>query len=98
MSAVVLSYIFGGLLALDVAASWIVVRSNSVTPRQKALQLAFIWAVPLLGAATAWLVHKSTRTNLDSRITGDASTSTWMPGIGPESPGEHGGASGEGGP
>jgi cytochrome bd-type quinol oxidase subunit 2 len=45
------------LLAANIAATAVVLRSHAVTPRQKTLQIALVWLVPLLGAVVVMTFH-----------------------------------------
>ena len=50
------------VLVLDLAASWRVASSPAYSRRQKALQLAVTWLVPVLGAVVCLaLVHHDNR-------------------------------------
>lgn len=45
------------LLAANIAATAVVLRSHTATPRQRALQTSLIWLVPLLGAVVVITFH-----------------------------------------
>lgn len=46
------------LLALDVVATWKLVRDDLSSRRQKLAQLLLVWGVPLIGALVVLAVHR----------------------------------------
>jgi hypothetical protein len=45
------------LLVPNIAATAVVLRSHTATPRQKALQTSLVWLIPLLGAVVVMTFH-----------------------------------------
>ena len=45
------------LLAANIAATAMVLRSHTATPRQKTLQTSLVWLIPLLGAVVLITFH-----------------------------------------
>jgi hypothetical protein len=80
--------ILGLALLLDIAATVLLVRSTVVTPPQKALQLAFTWAAPFVGSIIVIAVLRETIGTHQPRRESSAGD-VWLPGIGPESAGQH---------
>lgn len=61
LSFALLSLLAGLALGLSLAATYLVVISTAYTRRQKLLQYAAIWLLPLLGASTCIVVAGSDR-------------------------------------
>jgi hypothetical protein len=81
----VLAWVTLGLtMLLDVAATVLVVRSDIPTPIQKAIQLVFTWAVPVVGSIIVIAVLKETTAPRSTRLESGADKE-WLPGMGPES-------------
>jgi hypothetical protein len=100
MTTVVASVIVGLVVLLNVVATTFIVRSEFGTPLQKAAQLIFTWAVPLVGSIIVIAVLKATRPERERRFDSGSLGNSWLPGIGPESEtahGHHGEASGDAG-
>jgi hypothetical protein len=93
MTAIIASVALGlAVLLLDVIATVLLGRSTVATPRQKALQLVFIWAIPFLGSIVVIAILRETISTPRGRLSSGAGDQ-WFPGIGPES--EHRGHLGE---
>ena len=73
MAIAVLIVVLLALLTLNAIATFISMRSAVVTRRQKALQLAFIWLIPLAGAIVVLLVLGPSRPSRSSRSDGGES-------------------------
>lgn len=99
MTAITASVALGlAVLLLDVIATVLLVRSTVATPRQKALQLVFIWAIPFLGSIVVIAILRETISTPRGRLS-SGSGDQWFPGFGPESEphrGHHGEHSGGG--
>jgi hypothetical protein len=99
---VVLSVILCSAIALNVVATVIATRSDFGTPFQKALQVVFVWLVPLVGPMVVVWVVASMRPDRKHRPLVGTSEGIWHPGIGPDSKGghhdAHGDVSSDGGP
>ena len=97
MTAIIASVALGlAVLLLDVTATVLLVRSAVATPRQKALQLVFIWAIPFLGSIVVIAILREPISTPGGRVS-SGSGEQWLAGIGPESDshrGHHGEHSG----
>lgn len=51
---IVLLILVAIILALNVRATWVSVRSSYYDKKQKLFQLALVWLVPVLGAILVW--------------------------------------------
>ena len=60
MSPVLIVGLVAGLALVNVAATVAVVRDSGLTPRQRLLQAALIWAVPVLGAVATFVFRRWT--------------------------------------
>jgi hypothetical protein len=99
MAAVVASVAIASVVLLNLVATVMLVRSDFLTPLQRVLQLAFVWAVPFIGSIVVIAVLRGARSYHKPRFASDASGNAWLPGSGPQSEafsGHHGGH-GEGG-
>jgi hypothetical protein len=67
VATAVLVYIVIALFILNVIATFTSMRSEVVTSGQKALQLAFIWLIPVAGAIVVLLVLGPSRASGSSR-------------------------------
>jgi hypothetical protein len=99
MVTVVASVVVGSIVLLNLVATAFIVRSEFGTPLQKAVQLIFVWAVPLVGSIIIIAVLKVTRPERERRFDSGSLGNSWLPGIGPESETAHGhhGSHGEAG-
>jgi hypothetical protein len=84
------------MVLLNIVATVFIVQSETATPRQKALQLIIVWVVPLVGAIIIIAVLKATGQERERSFDSGSSTTSWMPGMGPESDHSHRGGYGEG--
>ena len=89
MGVVGVSIIFCSAIALNVVATVMAIRAEFGTPLQKALQLMFVWLVPLLGSMVVITVVTSTRSDHKRRRLSDTGDVIGQPGIGPDSRGGH---------
>ena len=87
-------------LLLDLVATVMIARSDFESPLQKVAQLLLVWLVPCLGLIIVIAVQKSAHSHSNRGFVYDSSsTTTWLPGSGPESEGSsshHGDHSGGG--
>ncbi|MEJ7807563.1 MAG: hypothetical protein WKG03_16760 [Telluria sp.] len=58
MGDIVLVLIFAVIALLNVAATIAAVRDEYAEPRQKVLQIMFVWIIPLCGALAVLSVHR----------------------------------------
>jgi hypothetical protein len=98
VAIIIASVALGLAVLLDVIATVLLIRSTIATPLQKALQLAFIWAIPLIGSIIVIAILRETMSTPRACLA-PGSGDEWLPGIGPESEshrGHHGEHSGGG--
>ena len=98
MATVVASIALGLAVLLDVVATVLLVRSDTVTPPQRVLQLIFTWAVPFIGSIIVIAIQKETAFVSSGSFQSGSSADVWLPGIGPRSEthrGDHGGHGGD---
>lgn len=55
---IVLFVLLGALLLLNLGSSWALARSSRYSRRQKQLQFALIWLLPMVGALLVWALAK----------------------------------------
>lgn len=60
MNRVLIASAAAGLTLVNVAASVAVIRDSGLTPRQRMLQIALIWAIPVLGAVVTFVFRRWT--------------------------------------
>jgi hypothetical protein len=85
---VVASIALSVVLLLDVVATVMVVRSDFESPLQKLAQLVLVWLIPCIGSIFVIAVQKGAHSHVRRGFVYDSSsTTTWLPGIGPEAEG-----------
>ena len=101
MGTLVLTLILCSVVTLNLVATAMAIRSDFGTPRQKALQLVFIWLVPLIGSMLVVWVTTSTGSEYKRRLESGGSGEIGPPGFGADPMGGHhgghGGVGGDGG-
>lgn len=60
MSSVLIAGVAAGLAFVNVAATVAVVRDSGLTPRQRLLQVALVWAIPVFGAVATFVFRRWT--------------------------------------
>lgn len=58
-------------------------RSDFETPRQKLLQLAFVWVVPCVGSIVVIAVLRGAAADPAPYVAGDSSVNVWLAGSAP---------------
>lgn len=72
-----------GIVIANLFASFCVLRSATYSNAQKGLQIAIVWALPLLGAAAVLAVWAHDRNSASRDPVSSGEGSNWLPGIGP---------------
>ena len=81
MTIAIIAIIIAAILAANIFATWVATRSSLVTLRQKYMQVALIWLLPVVGATLVIVVLAPSRGAERSGYEGDSPDVTLTPGL-----------------
>jgi hypothetical protein len=85
MVTAVASITLSFVIFLNLVATIMVARSDFESPLQKVAQLVLVWMVPCIGAIIVIAVQKGAHAHVNrGSVYDSSSTTTWLPGTGPE--------------